>query len=398
MSYPFFFTWTAQRDAQPIDIAGGEGAKFRDELGQEWLDLSSLSYQANLGHGHPKMIAAIAGQARRLCLAPPTAVFPAKVDLARALLGLAPAGFTKVFFTLSGSEANENAMKIARLVTGRFKFVSRYRSYHGASLGALSLTGDYRRPPLEPVLPGVIHVGDDAADIERVLALEGSQVAAVFLEPVPGANGVYVPPPDYFARIRAACDRHGVLLVLDEVLCGFGRTGACFGFEHFAVRPDMITCAKALTAGYAPLGAVLCHEKLSAHFDSRVLWAGLTAYAHPLGCAAGLAALKIYQSQRLFERAAALGGPFRQALLELAETCPAAGDVRSIGLLGAVDLELSRAGWDRLRRELARRHVLVHSYPRRGMIVVAPPLVIDESELRAGLARVAEALETALAG
>jgi taurine--2-oxoglutarate transaminase len=398
MSYPFYFTWSAQRDAHPIDIAGGEGAKFRDELGQEWLDLASLSYQASLGHGHPQMIAAIANQARRLCVAPPTAVFPAKTDLARALLELSPPSFTKVFFTLSGAEANENAMKIARLVTGRLKFVSRYRSYHGASLGALSLTGDYRRAPLEPLLPGIIRVGDDAAEIERVLESEGSQVAAVFLEPIPGANGVYIPPPDYFARVRAACDRHGVLLVLDEVLCGFGRTGACFGFEHFGIQPDMITCAKALTAGYAPLGAVLTHEKLAAHFDSRVLWAGLTSYAHPLGCAAGLAALKIYRSGRLFERAAALGEPFRAALVELAEGSPVAGEVRSIGLLGAVDLELSRAGWERLQRELARRHVLVHAYPRRGMIVFAPPLVIDESDLRAGLVIVAETLEAALTG
>ena len=396
MTYPFFFTWSAQRDAHPVDIAGGEGAHFTDELGQKWLDLASLSYQASLGHGHPKMIAAVIGQARRLSLAPPGAVFPAKVDLARELLSLAPRGFSKVFFTLSGAEANENAMKMARLVTGRLKFVSRYRSYHGASFGALSLTGDYRRPPLEPVLPGVIHVGDDAADIERVLEVEGSQIAAVFLESIPGANGVLIPPADYFSRVRAACDRHGVLLVVDEVLCGFGRTGTCFGFEHFGVRPDVITCAKAITAGYAPLGAVLVHEKLAAHFDSRILWAGLTNYAHPLGCAAALAAIKIYRAERLFERAAELGESFREALLELAESCPVAGDVRSVGLLGAVELELSLTGWQRLDRELARRHILVHSYARRGMIVFAPPLIIDESDMRAGIAAVAEALQAAM--
>lgn len=398
MSYPFFFTWSAQRDAQPIDIAGGEGAHFTDELGQTWLDLASLSYQASLGHGHPKMIAAVSSQARRLCVAPPNAVYPAKVELARALLELAPRGFTKVFFTLGGAEANENAMKLARLVTGRLKFVSRYRAYHGASLGALSLTGDYRRPPLEPLLPGVIRVGDDAADIERVLEVEGSQIAAVFLEPIPGANGVLIPAPDYLARVRAACDRHGVLLVIDEVLCGFGRTGRCFGFEHFGIQPDVITCAKALTAGYSPLGAVLVHEKIAAHFDSRVLWAGLTGYAHPLGCAAALAALRIYRDDKLFERAATLGETLRQALLELADSSPVAGDVRSIGLLGAVELQLSRAGWERLDRELARRHILVHSYPRRGMIIVAPPLIIEEADLRSGLAAVAEVLETALTG
>ena len=194
MSFPFFFTWSAQRESQPIEISSGEGARFRDGLGQEWLDLGSLSYQANLGHGHPKMIAAIVNQARRLALAPPNAVFDAKISVAKNLLGLAPHGFSKVFFTNGGAEANENAMKIARLYTGRLKFVSRYRSYHGATFGALSLTGDYRRPPLEPVLPGIIRVGDNAEDIEAVLEAEGTEIAAVFLEPVPGANGVYVPP------------------------------------------------------------------------------------------------------------------------------------------------------------------------------------------------------------
>lgn len=396
MSFPFFFTWSAQRDAVPVDIVGGEGARFRDELGQEWLDLASLSYQANLGHGHPEMVAAISAQARRLCLAPPSAVFPAKIELAEALIELAPPGFSKVFFTLGGAEANENAMKIARLVSGRHKFVSRYRSYHGASFGALSLTGDYRRAPLEPVLGGIIRAGDDAGDIERALEAEGSQVAAVFLEPVPGANGVHVPPPDYFARVRAACDRHGVFLVLDEVLCGFGRTGRTFGFEHFGVVPDMITCAKALTAGYAPLGALLVHDKIASHFESRVLWAGLTGYAHPLGCAAALAAIRVYQSGKLFERAAMLAGNFAKALERAAARCPAAGEVRAIGLLGAVDLELSPAAWQRLTRELARRHLLVHAYPRRKMMVLAPPLIIDENDLLAGIDQVGAALESAM--
>jgi len=398
MTFPFFFTWTAQRDAQPIEIASGEGARFRDGLGQEWLDLGALSYQANLGHGHPQVTAALVKQARSLSLAPPNAVFPAKIDLARALLELSPRGFSKVFFTLSGSEANENAMKIARLSTGRHKFVSRYRSYHGASFGALSLTGDYRRPPLEPVLAGVLRVGDDAADIEAVLDAEGPEIAAVFLEPVPGANGVHVPPPDYFARVRAACDRHGVLLVMDEVLCGFGRTGSCFGFEHWGIVPDMITCAKGLTGGYAPLGAVLVHQRLAAQFDQRVLWAGLTAYAHPLGCAAGLAAVNAYRSENLFGRAAEFASPMRQLLETVAAGSAVATAVRSIGLLGAIDLDLSRAGWERLGAELHRRHIHCHVYPRRGSIVVSPPLVIERQELAAGIGLIGEAISAAVSG
>lgn len=398
MSFPFFFTWTAQRESRPIEIVGGEGARFRDGLGQEWLDLGSLSYNAALGHSHPQMIAAVVAQARRLCLAPATAVYPAKTELAQALLDLAPAGFSKVFFTLGGGEANENAMKMARMATGRLKFVSRYRSYHGASLGALSLTGDYRRPPLEPLLPGVLRVCDDAVDIENVLEREGAEVAAVFLESVPGANGVYVPPPDYYRRVRAACDRHGVLLVMDEVLCGFGRTGSCFGFEHFNVAPDMITCGKALTAGYAPLGAVLVHQKVAAQFESRVLWAGLTAYAHPVGCAAGAAALSIYREQNLFTRVAELGSILREALDRFAANTPVAGEVRSFGLLAAVDLDLSEAGWDRLRRDLFRRHIHLHVYPRRRLIVLAPPYIIDEADLHAGIGQLGEAVESAVSG
>jgi taurine--2-oxoglutarate transaminase len=395
MGYPFFFTWSAQRDAAPFAIAGGEGARVRDELGQDWLDLASLSFQAHLGHGHPRMTAAVASQARRLCLAPPAAVYPEKLELARELLELAPPGFAKVFFCLGGAEANENAMKMARLVTGRLQFVSRYRSYHGASFGALSLTGDYRRVPLEPVMPGILRAGDDAADIERILEHEGSQVAAVFLEPIPGANGVHIPAPDYFSRVRAACDRHGVMLVLDEVLCGFGRTGRAFGFEHFGVEPDIITCAKGLTAGYAPLGAVLVREPIAEHFESRVLWAGLTSYGHPLGVAAGLAALRVYREDRLFERAAMLAVNFRSALSRIARRSAAVGEARAIGLLGALDVTLPAQGWQKLGRELARRHLLVHAYPRRASIVLAPPLIIEEPDLLAGLDSLGEALAAA---
>ncbi len=396
MSFPFFFTWSAQRDAQPIEISSGEGARFRDGLGQEWLDLGSLSYQASLGHNHPTVIAAIVNQARRLGVAPPNAVFESKTALAQGLLELAPRGFSKVFFTNGGAEANENAMKLARLSTGRLQFVSRYRSYHGATMGALSLTGDYRRPPLEPVLPGILRVGDRVEDIEAVLDAEGPEIAAVFLEPIPGANGVYVPASDYFPRIRSACDRHGVLLVLDEVLCGFGRTGTCFGFEHFGITPDIITCAKAMTGGYAPLGAVLVHHKVASQFEQRVLWAGLTSYGHPLGCAAGAAALEVYRAEKLFERAAEMDAPFRQRLETVAAESTVATAVRSIGLLGAIDLELSQAGWQRLRAELLRRHVYLHVYPRRGCIVIAPPLVIEQHELASGIGLLGEAIESAI--
>jgi taurine---2-oxoglutarate transaminase len=399
---PFFHTWTAQKGARGREVVGGEGAWFHTADGGRWLDLGSLGYQAHLGHAHPRMVAAIERQARELCLAAAWADFPAKRELAERLLALAPPGFArgKVFFTLGGSEAVENAMKIARLATGRLKFVARYRSYHGASLGALSLSGDYRRPPLEPLLPGVVRLPvDDADALGEVLASEGRTVAAVVLEPIPGANGVELPPPGFFAGVRRACDRDGALLVADEVLTGMGRIGRAFGIEHEAIEPDMITLAKGLTAGYAPLGAVLVHERVARHFDEQVLWAGLTNYAHPLGCAAGREALAIYADEGLFERAAALGQGLLEPLAGLAGRFPhAIQRPRGRGLLAAIDVSLDAGGWKRLSEELERRRLHVHLSSKRGTVIFAPPLVIGEAELAAGMAEFAAALAAALPG
>jgi taurine---2-oxoglutarate transaminase len=399
---PFFYTWSAQRGARGREVTGGEGAWFTTADGGRWLDLGSLSYQAHLGHAHPRMIAAIERQARALCLAGAWTEFPAKRELAERLLALAPPGFArgKVFYTLSGAEAVENAMKIARLATGRLKFVARYHSYHGASLGALSLSGDYRRPPLEPLLPGVLRLATDDADaLGEILASEGGTVAAVVLEPVPGANGVYLPPPGFFAGVRAACDRHGALLVCDEVLTGFGRTGRGLAIEHEGIEPDIITLAKGITAGYAPAGAVLVRERVARHFDEKVLWAGLTNYAHPLGCAAGREALAIYQDERLFERAAALEGALLDPLRALAGRFPAAiGRPRGRGLLAAIDVELAPRGWQRLDAELERRRLHVHASAKRGTVILAPPLIIGEDELAAGMGELAAAVAATIEG
>jgi hypothetical protein len=247
-----------------------------------------------------------------------------------------------VFFTLSGAEANENAIKIARMVTGRLKMVSRYRSYHGASLGALTLTGDWRRVPLEPGIPGVVHVPDCYCDrcpfgktlatcqrecathIGSVLRLEGAgTVAGVILEPVPGANGALVPPPEYWPIVRAATEADGALLIADEVLTGFGRTGTAFGFQHWGVTPDLITVAKGLASGYATIGAVIVHDRVARHFDDHVLACGLTYYAHPLACAAAVETLKVYEDEQLFARSAALGPVLLRELRAVAAAWPA---------------------------------------------------------------------------
>ena len=415
--HPFFFTWTAQQHARPFELTGGEGAWFTTADGSRWLDLGALSYQVNVGHGNRRIVEAIKRQADQLCLSAPNAVFPAKTALARRLLEMAGPGFTKVFFTLGGAEANENALKIARLATGRHKLVSRYRSYHGASMGALALTGDWRRAPLEPALPGVIHVQDCycdrcpfgqrvetckrecATNIGATMALEGPHsVAAVFLEPVPGANGVLVPPPDYWPIVRRACDTEGALLVADEVLTGFGRTGKPFGFQHWDVVPDLITVAKGLASGYATIGAVIVHERVAKHFDDHVLACGLTFYAHPTACAAALETLNVYEDDKLYDNATRLGPVLRRELEHVSSRVRPLTFVRSLGLLGALEVEAPADAWARLSTELAKLRLSLHVDPKRGTAIFAPPLCITEEELVRGMHGFGDAAVSAFGG
>jgi len=402
MTEPFFLTWTAQQSAKALELTGGKGAWFTTADGGRWLDLGAFAYQVNAGHGERRIVDAIKRQADELCVTTPNAAFPAKRELAERLLAMAPPGFSKVFFTLGGAEANENAIKIVRAVTGRTKLVSRYRSYHGASLGALALTGDWRRPAAEPTLGGVTHVLDCYCDrcpfgktlptcarecatqFDHVLGLEGN-VAAVFLEPVPGANGVLVPPPDYWPLVRKACDAHGALLVADEVLTGFGRTGLPFGFQHWGVVPDVITIAKGLTSGYAPMGAVLVNDRIAKHFDDHVLACGLTSYAHPLGCAAAVATLDVYRDDRLFERAAALAPMLARELHAVAARIGAKTFVRGLGLLWCLEVEAPLERWAKLSVELAARRLSLHVDGKRGTAIFSPPLCIGEDELMTGV-------------
>jgi taurine--2-oxoglutarate transaminase len=404
MDYPFFFTWSAQGAVKPVELTGGEGAWFTTADGGRWLDLGALSYQVNAGHGRKRIVEAIKRQADQLCLSTANAVFPAKVEAAQRLLAMAGPGFSKVFFTLGGAEANENAIKIARLITGRYKLISRYRSYHGASMGALTLTGDWRRTLVEPGLPGVIHVQDCYCDrcpfgqrvesckrecathIGQTMALEGARsVAAVILEPVPGANGVLVPPDDYWPIVRAACDAEGALLIADEVLTGFGRTGKPFGHQHWDVTPDLITCAKGLTSGYEPLGAVIVHDRIARHFDDNLLACGLTYYAHPTACAAAVETMKLYDDEHLFEHSAQLGPVLHRELAAVAARLSARTFVRSLGLLAALEVEAPAAAWTQLGHELAARRLSLHNDGKRGTCIIAPPLCITEDELVRGV-------------
>jgi taurine--2-oxoglutarate transaminase len=416
-----FYTWSAQKKAVPLEIVEGQGARFTTADGARWWDLGSMTWNASLGHGHPRMKAALAAAAGRGLLAYPTSVFPDKVRAGELLAEVTPAGLTKSFLCLSGAEANENAVKIARLVTGRKKVVARTRSYHGATLAMLSLSGDPRREPFEPGLPGVVRFGDPycfrcpfgkvptscshecAQDLETALLREGPDtVAAVIAEGIVGANGVFVPPPGYWKRLRAICDKHGVLLIADEVLSGFGRTGKWFAVDHDGVAPDMMTMAKAITGGYAPGGAVIVNDRLARHFDENVLVSGLTSYAHPLVCAAMVAAIETYRDEKLIERVAMLGPRLGAGLAGLAKERPEIAEARGIGLLWALELcvpgtkdPLPAPALAKVAATLRKHHL--HLHKRDNLVYVAPPFVIGERELDEAVAALGAALEEALA-
>ena len=412
--YPFFFTWAAQDSVQPLEIKGGHGARFETADGKSWLDLGSLSYQVNVGHGCTEIVDAICEQAKCLCLALPNAVYPSKTRLAEELLNIAPTGFNRVFFTLGGAEANENAIKIARLATSNYKIISRYRSYHGSTMGAITLTGDYRRAPVEPGLVGVVHVLDtecaQCADglrsqdcehmplsqIPRVMNMEGG-VAAVIVETIPGANGVIIPPKGYMKALRQACDENGALLICDEVLTGFGRTGSMFAFEHFdEVVPDMITLGKGITSGYAPLGAVLVHERVSQHFDEKTLYSGLTHYAHPLGVAAALANLRVLNKEKLVESSAKLEAVLHKGLDSLKKSLPTLVHGNRVkGLLSATELTLAPADFGKLAKALRGQQVHAHLRADHRALILAPPLCISQADLDEGLVKVEQALKEA---
>jgi taurine--2-oxoglutarate transaminase len=419
------FTWSAQNEANAMPIAKGDGAWFIDHDGQRWLDFESQVFNCNIGHGQTSVIDAMKAQLDDLACAHPAAVYEAKADLGEKLAEITPGDIDRFFICLSGSEANENALKIARMFTGRSKVIARRRSYHGASMGALSLTGDRRRLSVEPGLWGVERIDDPycyrcpyglepgscamqcATQLENVILAEGAdRIAAVFIEGVTGANGGYVPPDGYWPKIREICDRYGVLLVADEVFSGFGRTGKWFAVDHWGVVPDLITMAKGVSGGYAPLGVVGMRPHIADHFNDNTLWAGLTGYAHPVSVAAGSAAIDAYRDQGLIERSAALESTFRAGLDALAVKHRIIGDVRCIGLFGTLEFvrdRETREPWapyqgsapadspvGKLGAALRARRV--HAAVRENSLFITPPLVISEADLQHGLDLIDDAL------
>jgi taurine--2-oxoglutarate transaminase len=354
-----FHSWSAQAAIEPLPIARAEGSYFWDYAGKRYLDFSSQLVNVNIGYQHPKVIAAIQEQAARLTTIQPAFANDARSEAARLIADVAPEGLDAVFFTNGGAEANENAIRMARLHTGRHKVLATYRSYHGATAAAITLTGDPRRWPSEPGQPGIVHFWgpypyrsafhatteeqerDRALQhLRETLMVEGPHtVAAILLETVVGTNGILVPPDGYLEGVRAICDEFGIVFIADEVMSGFGRCGEWFAVDRWGVRPDLITFAKGVNSGYVPLGGVIISEEIAATFQDRAFPGGLTYSGHPLACASAVASINAFHDEGIIENARRLGeeviGP---RLREIAERHPSVGDVRGLGVFWGVEL------------------------------------------------------------
>lgn len=411
-----FFSWSVQSAVNPIPVVRAEGVYFWDADGKRYIDFSSQLMNMNIGHQHPKVVRAIQEQASQLCFVHPGLATEARGELGKKISELAPGNLNKTFFCLGGAEANENAIKIARLYTGRHKILSRYRSYHGATHGAMALTGDYRRLPVEPAMPGVVHFLDPycyrcpfgwtrqtchrecISHIEEIINYEGpDQIAAIIMEGVTGSNGLIVPPDDYWPRVREICDHYGILLISDEVMSGWGRTGRWFAVDNWGVVPDMITTAKGLTSGYVPLGAVIVSNAIAAHFEDRMLWCGLTYSGHALACAAGLATLEVYEEDDLIENAARLGKMLGNRLEEIKSKHPSVGDVRYIGLFSALEIVKNKDTKEPIDplTEVSKflRDNGLFTFVFHNMLFVVPPLCITEVQLDEGLEIIERSLQ-----
>src|SRR5687767_9641849 len=355
------YSWSVQDAINPIAVAGAEGRHFWDYDGNRYLDFASQLVNVSIGHQHPKVIAAIKEQADQLCTIGPPMASESRSRLGRLLAEVTPGDLTMSFFTNGGAEANENAIKLARWYTGRHKVISRYRSYHGATAGAITLTGDPRRWPAEPGIPGVVRMLDPytyrcpaghpdpcpvcsgGPHLEEILQYEGpDKVAAVILETIVGTNGLIVPPDGYLQSIREVCDLHGILLICDEVMAGFGRSGKWFACEHWDVVPDILTVAKGINSGYVPLGAMIVSEPVAEKLRGRFLAGGLTYSGHPLACASAVASIEAFQEEGIVENAAEHGRYLADALPALAAKHPSIGDVRGLGLFWGLELVKNR--------------------------------------------------------
>ncbi len=419
--------WTAQAAWSPIPAARAEGVYFWDANGKRFIDWSAQLINVNLGHAHPKLIQAIQEQAAGITYVKPSITTEVRARLGEMLAEIAPPGLTKSFLTLGGADAIENAMKIARQYTGRQKVISRYRSYHGATFGAMSAGGDPRRLANEPGVPWIVHVHDPYAYrspiyrgrtqeegdialgdlIEETVQFEGPEnVAAILLEGYSGTSGIIQGGPAFWQRIEEIRAKYGILLIIDEVMSGFGRTGEWFGINHYPfVKPDMIAAAKGITSGYVPLGAVLVRDTVAAYFEDKTLWIGLTYNAHALACATAIAAINAYRDENIFENVRKMGALMEKGFKELAEKHPCLGDIRGTGLFYVIELVKNRetrepmSAFNQPHTEPIKKAAAslekngLSTFVRWNWIFNTPPLTINAAQVQEGLEIIDKALD-----
>ncbi len=423
------FSWSKQKGIEPIAIKYGEGIYLYDYDGKRYLDFSSGLMNVNIGHGNQRVTEAVVRQMQEVSYITPSCVTKVRGELGKKLASVTPKGLNKALFTVCGATAIENAMKLARLYTGRHKIIARYRAFHGSSYGAMSAGGDPRKLQSDSQqVPNIIHVEDPycyrcpfgkemdscsrecVSHVERVIEFEGPEnVAAILMEGESGSSGCIKYPPDYLKKIRALCDKHGILLIADEVMSGFGRTGKWFGMDHAEVVPDMIATAKGITSGYLPFGALIVSDKIAAYYDDKPLMLGLTYSAHPVGCAAALEVLKIYEDEHLIENAAAMGKYIDQRVDEMKKHHLSIGDFRNTGLLGCIELVKNRKTKEPMAPFNAKPTEMVimnkvaakikelgmYTFVRWNYIFIAPPLCITKDQIEEGLAILSEAINLA---
>lgn len=410
-----FFSWSAQGAVNPVPMDHAKGSYFWDATGKRYFDLNSQLMCVNIGHGDQRVIDAIKKQADELVYAGPSMASKVRAQIGVELAEVTPGDLKKFFFTLGGAEANENAIKMARQFTGRQKILARYRSYHGATSGAITLTGDHRRWANEPGIPGVVHFFDPYKyrsqlytegdsdqvfarkcldQIEETLMYEGPQtVAAIFLETVTGTNGILIPPDGYLQGLREICNKYGILMICDEVMAGLGRTGEWFAVDHWNVVPDLMTMAKGLTSAYMPLGAVAISDKIADFYKDHYYYGGLTYSAHPMSLAAAVAVLQVMKQDDVLGNVKKVGKVMASMLDDLKAEHPSVGEVRSIGLFGCLELVKNRKTKEPLAPytgpapEMAKLSAYlkdngIYNFVWKNLLHTNPPLTTTEAELK----------------
>jgi len=421
------FSWSKQKGQNPIAVKYAEGIYLYDYNDKRYIDFSSGLMNVNIGHGNQRITDAVVNQMKEVSYVTPSCVTKVRGELGKKLAEICPGDLNKAFFTLCGATSIENAIKLARLYTGKHKIFSRYQSYHGASIGAMAASGDPRRLPVDAQqAPNFVHfdlpylyrweygeenlLKESVAQLERMIAYEGpGNIAAILLEGESGSSGCLQYPTGYLKAVREICNKHGILLIMDEVMSGFGRTGKWFGFENHGIVPDMICMAKGLTCGYLPFGCLMVSDKIAAKYDDNVLALGLTYSAHPVSCAAALETLKIYEDDNLIENAAVMGNYVTEQVEKLKEKHPSIGNFRTTGLLGCIELVKNRDTKEPMAPFNAKPDEMVvmnkvaakikelgmYTFVRWSYIFIAPPLCVTKEQIDEGLAIISEAIKIA---